>query len=177
MLLMLRSPLLHLLPLLAALWSGAAQAQADAPAAVRYGLKQVDPTTGTHIKRTVVTSGMPLDTPYAGLSPQQQASLREQYVGMDPADEPPYPAEGMGSVIKPLHTAQSRLLVRGKLSLLVDVDSQGKAGAVSVLESPDDDMTRFAAQLLMLVKYKPAVCGGTPCRMQFPLEMIFSIRR
>ena len=43
--------------------------------------------------------------------------------------------------------------------------------AVSVFESPDPEITRVAASVLMLSKFKPAVCAGRPCAMQFPLEV------
>ena len=42
--------------------------------------------------------------------------------------------------------------------------------AVSVFESPDPEITRVAASVLMLFKHKPAVCAGT-CAMQFAFEV------
>jgi hypothetical protein len=32
-------------------------------------------------------------------------------------------------------------------------------------------MTAYAQQLLMLTTYKPAVCQGKPCVMQFPFKL------
>jgi hypothetical protein len=36
-------------------------------------------------------------------------------------------------------------------------------------------MTKAMASVLMLEKYKPAVCGGSPCQMQFPFRMNFHV--
>ena len=60
--------------------------------------------------------------------------------------------------------------------MFVTVDSQGRAKSVSVLQSPDPKMTQYAAGVLMLETYKPALCDGTPCTMQFPFRITFSTR-
>jgi hypothetical protein len=70
-----------------------------------------------------------------------------------------------------LAKVQQKLRVEGDLTMFVDVDSEGHAVSVSVLQSPDAQFTQAAASVLMLQEYKPAVCGGKPCRMQFPLRM------
>ena len=94
---------------------------------------------------------------------------------MRPLDEPPFPVAGL----KPIHEAiaeiQRRLLAQGKLSMLAEVDAQGKVTGVSVYESPDPKLTQAAATVLMLTQFKPAVCRGEPCKMSFPLRVTFHL--
>ena len=49
--------------------------------------------------------------------------------------------------------------------------ARDEATAVSVFESPDPEITRVAASVLMLFKHKPAVYAGRTCAMQFPFEV------
>ena len=137
----------------------------------RYTLKEDGPRTGTNIRRDVVrNSPLPLDRPYAQLTPQEQAIVKSQYETMGPEDEPPFPAHGLRPLYKAIASAQQRLRVQGPLVVFVDVDSEGRAVSVSVVQSPDPRMTQAAATILMLETYKPARCGGVACRMQFPLR-------
>jgi hypothetical protein len=140
----------------------------------RYSLKQDEPNTGTNIKRSVAYgSVIPLDKRYGELSSEQQGYLRSQYESLGENDEPPFPVDGMGPITKAIVAGQGKFLVRGDINVAVDVNSQGEAVSVSVLKSPDAEMTKFVATILMLEKYKPARCNGTPCAMQFPLRFTF----
>ena len=155
--------------------AGSAWAQAPAP---RYSLKQQDPDTGTNIRRDAVSdSGIPVDKKYAELTAEQQGWLKSQYEDMAAEDEPPFPANGMAPIYKAVAVAQQRYPARGPLTLYVDVNSQGEATAVSVFESPDPQLAKAVATILMLEKYKPAVCKGAPCAMQFPFRVLFTLRR
>jgi outer membrane biosynthesis protein TonB len=58
------------------------------------------------------------------------------------------------------------------LLLAVDVNSSGEATAVSVMSSPDDRLTQYAAGVLMKAKYKPARCNGAPCAMEYPVRFL-----
>jgi hypothetical protein len=35
-------------------------------------------------------------------------------------------------------------------------------------------MTKFAGTVLMMTKFKPAMCAGKPCESQFPLHLKLS---
>jgi hypothetical protein len=162
------TPIVAALPFLAA---------AQEQALPRYSLKQQVPDLGTHIKREVVTgSGIPFDKRYAELSTAQRELLKRQYERMGANDEPPFPLNGLGPIYKALSDAQAKLMVQGPMTLFVDVDSTGQATAVSVLKSPDPAMTKYAVAVLMQEQYKPAICDGAPCRMQFPFRMDFKTR-
>ena len=141
-----------------------------------YSLKQEVAITGSNISRRAVTSArIPLNRRYAELTPEEQDVVKSAYEAMYPLDEPPYPIDGTLPIFQALRTVQNKLLAQGDLSLFVEVDAQGQATAVSVMQSPDAKMTQAVAAVLMLTKYKPAVCRGRPCSMGYPFRMTFSV--
>lgn len=150
---------------------------AEEDARPRYSLKQDQPDIGTNIRRDIVSGSiLPLDKRYAELTREQRATIKSQYEQMEADDEPPFPIDGLGPLYKVMAVAQQRLLVTGSLTLLVEVNSQGEANSVSVLQPGDPEMVKFVASVLMLQKYKPAVCQGNPCTMQFPFRISFATR-
>jgi hypothetical protein len=160
--------------LLAAALPLSAMAQA-AEASAAYKLKQEEPPTGSSIKRDATISSFPYDKPYSQLSERDKQRLRALYEQMGPDDEPPFPLRGYKSIFKSLATVQSRLLVAGELDIAVIVDSEGNGTGVKVYKSPDPEMTKVVATLMMLERYKPALCKGAPCAQEFPLRMNFTL--
>jgi hypothetical protein len=146
---------------------------ADQP---RYGIREDLAETGSNIRRNLVTGSLPFDKRYDELTPGQQALFRSQYVQLGPRDEPPFPATGLATVYKAISVAQGALQVQGKLSMFVAISSTGEPISVSVYESPDPRITRAVASILMLEKYKPALCDGTPCQMGFPVRLGLELR-
>ncbi len=149
-----------------------AQAQQPPPKPAKYSIKGDHPSRGL-FKNDVATGSLPFKKRYSELTPEEQATLKAAYENMDAADEPPFPINGLHSIYKTLADAQGVLGVKGNLVLYVDVNSEGRATSVAVMQSPDERMTRFAAGVVMREKYKPAVCGGQPCNMQFPVVAEF----
>jgi hypothetical protein len=162
------------LPLLLTLMSVAA-AQ-DVPTK-RYSLKEDSPYFGTRVRRDVITnSRVPLDKPYHELSVDEHAFWKSQYEGIGPNDEPPFPRHGLKRIYAAIAEIQRKLRVEGKLTMFVAIDIAGKAASVEVIASPDRDVARYVAQVLMLESFKPASCDGNPCSMQFPLRVDFVLR-
>ncbi len=163
--------------LLVALVGSAAGAD-DALPAPEYSIKQLEPNTGSRIARKIVQgSAIPLNRSYAQLTDDEQRLVKSPYEAMRPLDEPPFPLEGL----KPIHQAvaaiQRRLLLQGRLSMQAEVDTQGAVTDVSVYESPDPRLTEAAAGVLMLTRFKQAVCRGELCKMSFPLRVTFRLDR
>lgn len=143
----------------------------------RYSIKEDAPQTGYLGRHEIVSgSALPFDKSYAELTADQQALLKSQYQGLGPTDEPPYPLHGLGPIFKAIAKGQTRLLVEGNLSLQVDIDSQGNPTSIRISKSPDSKMTQYVAAVLMEQKFKPALCGGVPCKMSFPFDMNFALR-
>lgn len=155
-------------------WSSSLPAQDQRPA--RYSLKQEQADTGSNIKRSIATGGIPFDKRYSELTPEQQAMVKSQYEQLGPNDEPPYPLNGLAPIYRLIAAGQNKFLVRGNLTIAVEVNNQGDATSVSILRPADPEMVRFVASVLLLEKYKPALCDGNPCTMQFPFRIAFETR-
>lgn len=139
----------------------------------RYVLRE-DLASAKAIKDVIVRStAVPLLKRYGDMTPQEKDVIRGFYTSMGPADEPPFPDVGLEPLVKALHRAQSKLLVTGDLYLVAEVDPNGEAQSVTVYGSPSPEMTKFAASALLLQKFKPALCAGTPCAQNFPFSLRF----
>ncbi len=138
-----------------------------------FAVKEDTARTGSMIKRAAVTSKLiPLNKAYHELSTEQKNYLKSQYENMAENDEPPYPLDGPAKSYKALSDALKKLgAYRGKLSVLVDVNSEGVAENASILETPDDNLGVFAAKVMLIEKFKPALCAGKPCKMQYLFEI------
>jgi len=126
-------------------------------------------STGTILKQEIRwTSKVPLNKTYAELTPEQKAELHKAYETLAPGDEPPFPAEGIKPIFTAIKNAQRVLQARGQLDMKVTVGPDGKAIKVdSVGSVKAGQMTDLAQQVLMQTKYKPAMCHGEPCTMQY----------
>lgn len=150
-----------------------ATAQAPPP---EYEIKFDRPRTGSLIRlHAVRTTGLPINLTYQQLSPEQRAAVHSWYENIAPRDEPPFPAEGTKPIHDAIRQGQAKLLVTGELFLIATVEPTGEVSAVTAIGSPSPEMTKFAATILMLTQFKPAVCAGQPCRMDFPLRYEFRV--
>jgi Gram-negative bacterial TonB protein C-terminal len=139
-----------------------------------YTLKQETPDVGSNIRREVMSNSLvPLDKTYADLTPAERANWNNQYINLGAKDEPPFPARGLRDMYSLVVKGQERLRVKGKVSMVVTVDEKGQATDVSVLTSPNADMSEIVARVMMAEKFKPALCDGKPCKMEFPFRTEF----
>jgi hypothetical protein len=142
----------------------------------QYGIKEDTPRTGSMLRRlSVGPVNIPINRSYYELTPSERARFNGHYEHIAEGDEPPFPAHGLYELLDPVRKAQQKLLVEGDLSLVATVDASGSVTHVKALGSPSPEMTQFAARVLMLTKFKPAVCGGSPCQMDFPLYLRFNL--
>jgi hypothetical protein len=130
--------------------------------------------TGTVLRRPQGQGfPIPVKRRYEQLTPEQKAIVHSWYEHLEPGDEPPYPADGLAPMYDAIRRGQQKLVARGELEMAVTVGADGKAIEVQVMKSPSPEMTQFAGTVLLLTKYKPAICKGQPCRMQFPVLLRF----
>ena len=153
-----------------------AQAQ-DAPTA-EYQIRQADPDIGTNIKRNKTARGpqIALNLPYEKLPEADRQVLHSWWTHIAPGDEPPFPLEGLRALYEPLGNAHDRLAHPGDLYVVATVGADGTVTEAKVFKAPNDQMALFAGRLLYVTKFKPAVCSGKPCQMDFPLQMRFVSR-
>jgi hypothetical protein len=153
-----------------------AELRAQAQPKPEYGIKEDHPSSGSRIRQLAVgPAAVPVNLPYERLSPADRAKFNENYESMPSGDEPPFPQGGLKAVLEPIYKAQVKLLVSGDLFLIARVDANGAAQSVTAVGSPSPEITKFAASVLVLTKFKPAMCSGQPCSMEFPLRMRFKV--
>lgn len=142
-----------------------------------YSIREESPPTGSHIRRNL--SGpiaIPVNLTYEQLSAADRLKFHANYESIAEGDEPPFPKQGLGALLKPITKGQQKLYVNGDLSLVAAVAPSGEVQEVRVHGSPSPEMTRFATQILFATPFKPAVCRGQPCAMEFPLRVRFERR-
>jgi hypothetical protein len=164
-----------LIPALLLFITASSPAQAPQP---EHTIKQDNAFTGSLVRRNLMKpSVVPINFSYAQLSSEDRRKVHSWWEAIAEGDEPPYPVDGLKAIFAPITKAQEKLLVEGNLSLVAKVDANGDVVSVQPFESPNAQMTQFAGQILLLTKFKPAVCKGQKCVMEFPLNLFFSKSR
>lgn len=162
---------------LKALGASAALALATGLAAAQSPGKQFElrvQEVGSHVSGLVGRApGLPLNRRYAELDLAEQALVRAQYDRMPEGDEPPYPAEGLLPLFMALQTGAGRQPPAGAMTLVADVDSTGQVRHVDAYGQLDTEFARFAARALAGMPFKPGVCAGRPCNMQYVVKLQF----
>lgn len=148
----------------------AGQAKPEVPEE-RFKLLQVQASTGTTVRRPIVTNSFPVDKSYEQMTAVERNGVKAAYPLMDDADEPPFPVKSMETLYRGLVDILCLRGDPGSLSILVMIDSEGTPVSANVYDTPDPSVGKAAAQLLMLAKYKPARCAGKPCAMVFPVQI------
>ena len=135
-------------------------------------VKEQNPETGTRINKTVASSdGFPLNKKWSELSAQQHAAFRAQYEDMPDTDEPPYPLEGMASIFRQISIDAGRNHIYGTFIIDVTVNTHGVGTKVTLVKYPSVEAAEVVAHVLVKTKYKPAICHGKPCIMDFPFSI------
>ncbi len=136
-------------------------------------LRENELVSGSIIKDVTVTSTGSLKKRYSDLSPAEIEDIKSQYKDMPKGDEPPYPVNGMKKLMQDMATIQRSAYAEGVLYATVEVDEQGVGDHVKFYKVPDSRMTAPVAAALVNTHYKPAICSGKPCVMEFPLTIHF----
>lgn len=144
-------------------------------------MNEASSTTGTIIRRDLKwSSNIPLNKTYGQFSPEEKAAFHALYEALAPGDEPPFPEAGMRPVFNSIRKGQQVVRARGQLNMVVTVGPDGKALQVADMGGVHGvnarEMTRFAGSVLLMTKFKPAVCHGMPCTSQFPLILDLTFR-
>lgn len=158
---------------ISALLFSTAHAQLSQSAPTKY-TNHATSSTGTILKPGPAThdikweSEVPLNRVYGKLTDEQRAHLHAMYASLAPGDEPPFPVKGLKTIFNEIRLAQRRYQAAGELDMFVTVGADGTPKQVENRGSVSNaKLTEVARQALMATKYKPAMCHGTPCEMEF----------
>ena len=154
--------------------ASAPAAHAESPPA-KYSITADEPPTGSRIRRDAVRSPVPVNRTYEQLTAEERARVHSWYEQIPDGDEPPFPASGTKEIHDAVRKAQQNLHVKGELFLVATVEATGEVSVIKAWGSPSPEMTKFAASVLLLTKFKPAICGGQKCRMDFPVRYVFIV--
>jgi hypothetical protein len=126
-----------------------------------------------HIQiRNDITGKLPVppDLPYGELSAAEQAIIKSAFPALAPGDEPPYPLEGPAdfyrAAMRIVNTTRQQ--PQGTIWVYVLVGTDGKPVSVTATGLDNADVRKAISVAAGKLKYKPAVCGGTPCQMMYP---------
>ena len=144
---------------------------ATAAAMPRYSLRQDMAPVGSNIPRTVMRDSLlPFDRTWQELTPEQRLVMKSHYEAMAESDEPPFPLRGLRVIYTLIETVARHTGDRGPVVMNLSVDSQGQVASVAVIQSPSKEYTQGLARALLQVNFKPALCDGQACRMDFPVR-------
>ena len=99
--------------------------------------------------------------------------FHSQYESIAEGDEPPYPIDGMEPIIRQLSEKLGGAVAEGEYHILVRVTADGEAKSVSLLRQPSVEHAKLVAYFLVTTRYKPALCAGKACTMDFQFLMKF----
>lgn len=142
-----------------------------------YRVKEDKPRAGSNIRKVIAGPlKVAINRAYSDLSPSEKQQVRANYVDLPEHDEPPFPKTGLQELIRPIAAGQQKLLVTGELSLIGLVNEFGQVVQVKIIGSPSSEMAEFAGKVMLLTEFKPGVCAGRPCVMEFLLYLRFNVR-
>jgi len=137
-----------------------------------------EPRAGTLIPSVAATSNVPFNKRYESLTLDQQELVKAKFDQLANNARPPFPVKGLASVYKPLIKANKLYGDNQPLSVLLDVDSNGKVDGVVVNQLPgtasNPELVAYLDKTLRKTAFDPAYCGGSACSMDFPIEISFN---
>jgi hypothetical protein len=142
--------------------------------AKRYAMREED-RRSLRLRETATGLTVPFKKSYAELTPAEQWVVKQEYPILQEQDEPPYPVGGVAAITQPFIEVQKKLLTEADFRLNVLVDVDGKPTSAEIIKAPTPELGRVAATILLLSKYKPAICAGKPCAMRYPAHFKFTL--
>lgn len=115
--------------------------------------------------------GIPFGSAWEELDPKQQAWVRSLYPGLKKDEIPPFPSRGLGMLFEEIRLAAQQLQMQGKVKFSVHVAANGSADSVQLDDSPNKAVGKRVTDIALATKFKPATCDGSPCAMDFFVEI------
>jgi hypothetical protein len=145
-----------------------------------------DAPVGTQIGQHVGDAGgLPLNRRYDELNDGEKLRVREMVARYDDRlesdGEPPFPLDGLKPVYQSFQAEYQEFVQKGRyrypwqgtFTLIAAVEADGQVVRVTQQGLSPADIGRTTAGVVRHTKFKPAVCHGQPCRMNFPFRVNF----
>ena len=130
---------------------------------------------GSKFKVIEAKSKVPFDKSYFELTENQKEIFRENYSGMPKTDAPPFPKEGLQAIYLPIIKGHRKKPVESDIFAIAVVSSFGKVVKVDVYKAPHRKMAELVSAVIFRTQFDAAICDGSPCAMEFPLEMSLNV--
>ena len=141
-----------------------------------YQLKEDEPAVGSNIKRRATPDFIiPINRRYHELTKEEKAKFNTLYSDLDAGDEPPFPENGLHDIFRVIRKLRDFDTSIGELKISTLINEKGEAELVKVYGVPQGHMMQIITNALVVIKYKPALCQGEPCKMEFPLHLEFPL--
>ena len=135
-----------------------------------YRIRQREASLGSYIPEVVSNNSPFSGVPWAEMSDGERAVYKRAYAALAEGDEPPYPVNGIGPIVRALGKMQGTSFgYTGAVRMTVLVAADGKAKSASTVGKVDAEAAKLVGHTLMLTNYKPARCDGKPCEMLFTI--------
>ena len=139
----------------------------------RFSIRDARPI-GSMLSMERVIGTVPPDASWEALTEAQKNVVREDYLGLAPGDEPPYPLKGT----RAMHTAIANVYKKftdyeGELTLHALIGKDGVPKNATMIGSPHPELTRYVGMIAMMQRFKPGICDGTPCELIYPVRFRF----
>jgi hypothetical protein len=108
---------------------------------------------------------------YADLNSSERMLWRSQYENIPDIDEPPFPEDGLISILRPIAAENVTAQEQGGILMHVEVGVDGNAQKADLYDSPTPELGKFAMTVALRAKYTPAFCNGVRCVMSIPLRI------
>lgn len=141
----------------------------------RFSIRDARPI-GSMLTMERVIAIVPPDAPWEKLTEQQKNVVRDDYLGLAPGDEPPYPLKGT----RAMHTAIADVYrkftdFQGELTLYTLIGKDGVPKNATMIGAPHPDLGRYVGMVAMTQRFKPGICDGSPCELIYPVKFRFTV--
>jgi hypothetical protein len=141
-----------------------------------YQLKEDMPAVGSNIKRRATPDYIvPINRRYHELTKEEKIKFNSLFDDLEAGDEPPFPQDGLYDIFRVIRKLRDFDTSIGDLKISTLINEKGEAELVKVYGVPQGYMMQIITNAMVVIKYKPAMCQGEPCKMEFPLHLEFPL--
>jgi len=164
---------LNLLIIAVAIIFSASTTLATAPPHSRLYTLKGEALAGSRILATDATSTVPFNKRFDALASQQQNLVKARFDDLGKNDTPLFPVSGLQAVYKPIIKTNKHYGSDRALEATATIDIAGNVSNIAVHNNKNKRLVAYVERSLRSVKFEPAMCDGTACEMDSPIDITF----